>query len=514
MTASPERRGPTPVLALVLLSPLAVFLALAAFSYPSLDDWHFAAIARRDGVVGGTLDHLRGWGGRFTVIPANLLLHSLPYPALVFPAAIAGNLLALVVAWRLLLPGGLARPWWWAAAAAGLTASTLPRQAEGLYWMCGMLAYVAPFTLVALLVGVLRHLPESRWSPPLLVCGGTALAGCGETVVALGGVTACGLWALGLRQARWLALGLLLGFALSMAAPGTWVRLRSSDGPALHDGTWTEALSRSWTLNWQLALGLVRGPMPFALLAAAVLGSRCGSRMPARLPLLAVPVMALGGTAALLPSMLALGSAEGRQQDAVWLLLLSWALASAWWLGARYPRWPGAPQAAPGTAPAPAGRGLMAGAAAAALLSMADGPPQQDGPALAAYLLGVLVLLLGVWRLRAAASIWLLGGLATLALWLSPPLQTGCLDLLVRAPLRRHDQGLRDAGVRALAAQGVLRIRVPYPEPRFHPTTISVGDLSTAGCWWNRSYAQVHGVAEVGADPRCVAAEPMPATGP
>lgn len=514
MITTPESRGPTPILALILASPLAVFLALAAFSYPALDDWHFAVIAKEHGVIGGTLDHLRGWGGRFTVIPANLLLHSLPFPGLVFPAAIAANLIALVVAWRLLLPTGVVHPWLWAVAAAGLMASTMPRQAEGLYWLCGMLAYVAPFSLVALLVGLLRHQPNSRWLPLLLACGGVLLSGCGETVTALGGATACGLWALGRPQARWLGLGLLLGFALSMAAPGTWVRLRSSDGAVLHSGTWMEAVSLSWTLNWRLAIGLVQGPMPFALLTAAMLGSRSAPPISSRLPLIAIPVMAIGGSAALLPSVLALGLAEGRQRDAVWLLLLSWALASAWWLGARFSHWLGAPQPDFGKTTAPAGRGLVVCAAAAALLSIADGPPQQDILVLSAYLLGTLVLVLGVWRLRAFACTWLLGGLATLSLWLSPPLEVACLDLLVRAPYRRHEQSLRDAGVRALAAHGTRNIRVPFPEPRFHPTTISISDLSTAGCWWNQSYALLHGVDEIRADPRCVVAEPMPPKAP
>lgn len=393
-------------------------------------------------------------------------------------------------------------------------ASTMPRQAEGLYWLCGMLAYVAPFNLVALLVGLLRHKPESRWIPLLLAGGGVVLSGCGETITALAGATACGLWALGLPQARWLGLGLLLGFALSMAAPGTWVRLRSSDGPALRGGSWVEALSLSWTLNWRLALGLVQGPMPFALLAAALLGSRSVPTMSTRLPLIAIPVMAIGGTAALLPSALALGLAEGRQRDAVWLLLLSWALASAWYLGARFPHWLWTPRPDFGNAATPAGRGLVVCAAAAALLSIAEGPSQQDLQVLSAYLLGSLVLILGVWPLRAVACPWLLAGLATLSLWLSPPLEVACVDLLARAPQRRQEQSLRDAGVRILAAHGARHIRVPYPEPRFHPTTISISDLSTNGCWWNQSYARFHGVAEVSADPRCVVAESLPQKGP
>jgi hypothetical protein len=489
----------------VLASPLAVFLALAVFAYPATDDWVFAAMAQDRGIVAGTLDHLRGWGGRFTAIPANLLVHSLPYPWLAFPAAIAANLLGLVLAWRMLLPRDLAHPWLWSVAAAGLLAATLPSRAEGLYWLCGMIAYVAPFTLVAVLVGTLLRWPERRWLPPMLAAGGVLVAGCGETATILAGSSACGLWLLGQHRARWLVWGLAAGAALSLAAPGTWVRLSQAGGPAMGDGDRAGSLILSWELACGLLRDLGRGPTPFALLAAAVLGARCPVRPPAWLPLVAAPLMVLGTTLALAPSQMALGMVEGRQRDAAWCQLLPWALACAWWLGARHPAWlirPAAAAAAPGL--------IVAGILA--VLLTAAGEPRFDSLAmLAAWMVGLLVLGGGVWWMRRATTPWLLAGMAVLAMWMSGPLAVGWLDLLVRAPHRRGEQWARDAGVRTLAAQGVRHLRVPFPDPNHFPSTISVGDLANASTWWNRAYARRQGVETVACDPRCVAAEPLPA---
>lgn len=505
-TPPPGGGGPSPAIALVLASPLAVFLALAVFAYPATDDWVFAAMAQERGIVGGTLDHLRGWGGRYAAIPANLLVHSLPLPWLAFPAIIAANLLALVLAWRLLLPRGISHPWSWSIAAAGLLAATLPSRAEGLYWLCGMIAYVAPFTLVAVLVGALRRWPERRWLPPTLMAGGVLVAGCGETVTILAGFSACGLWLLGQSRARWLVWGLAAGAALSLAAPGTWVRLGQAGGPALGGGGWAGSLIASWDLACGLLRDLGRGAAPFALLTAALLGSRSPTR-PASwlLPLVAAPLVLLATTLALAPSQLALGVVEGRQRDAAWCLVLPWALACAWWLGARHPAWlirPSSAIAAPG----------LVGAGTLALLMTATGnPPFGSTPVVAAWIGGLLVLGVGVWWLRRATTPWLLGGMTMLAMWMSGPLAVGWLDLLVRAPHRRGEQWVRDAGVRILAAQGVRQLRVPFPDPNHFPSTISVGDLANANTWWNKAYARRQGVESVACDPRCVAPEPLPA---
>lgn len=504
MSAPPGGGGPSPAISLVLASPLAVFLALAVFAYPATDDWVFAAMAQDRGIVGGTLDHLRGWGGRFTAIPANLLVHSLPYPWLTFPAAITANLLGLVLAWRMLLPRDLAHPWLWSAAAAGLLAATLPSRAEGLYWLCGMIAYVAPFTLVAVLVGALRRWPERRWLPPVLAAGGVLVAGCGETATILAGSSACGLWLLGRPQARWLAWGLATGTALSLAAPGTWARLSQAGGPAMGGGGWANSLTYSWDLACGLLRDLGRGPTPFALLVATVLGGQCPTRPRAGLPLVAVALMALGTTLAMAPSHLALGVVEGRQRDAAWCLVLPWALACAWWLGARHPAWLIRPAAA-------AAPGLIV-AGILALLLAAAGEPQFTGLAvLAAWMVGLVVLGGGIWWMRWATTPWLLAGMAVLAMWMSGPLAVGWLDLLVRAPHRRGEQWARDAGVRTLAAQGVRHLRVPFPDPDFYPSTISVGDLANANTWWNKAYARRQGVESVACDPRSIAAEPAPA---
>lgn len=505
MSAPPPGGGPSPAIALVLASPLAVFLALAVFAYPATDDWVFAAMAQDRGIVAGTLDHLRGWGGRFTAIPANLLVHSLPCPWLAFPAVIAANLLGLVLAWRMLMPRDLAHPWLWSVAATGLLAATLPSRAEGLYWLCGMVAYVAPFTLVAVLVGALQRWPERRWLQPTLLAGGVLVAGCGETVTILAGASACGLWLLGRHQARWLVWGLAAGAALSLAAPGTWARLSQAGGPALGGGGWAGALISSWDLACGLLGDLGRGPAPFALLTAALLGSRCPTRPRAWLPLVAVPLMLLATTLALAPSQLALGVVEGRQRDAAWCLVLPWALACAWWLGARHPSWllrPSSAIAAPG---------LLAAGTLALLLTATGNPPFGSTSVVAAWIGGLLALAGGVWWWRRATTPWLLGGMTVLAMWMSGPLAVGWLDLLIRAPYRRSEQWARDAGVRALAAQGVRHIRVPFPDPDFYPSTISVGDLANANTWWNRAYARRQGVETVACDPRSAAAEPLPA---
>jgi hypothetical protein len=483
--------------------PWLVFLALAAFAYPATDDWTFRALALARGVVPGTLDHLAHWGGRFAVIPLDLALHRLPAPNLAFVAAIALNLLLLPLSLHRLLPAATPARTATAISLASLVVCTLPSPAQGLYWLCGMLAYVFPLHLVAAALALV-HAPANgangrvpAWRVPAILALGLFIPGFGETVAVLVGGSAAILALAGRWRAWWLAAGIAGGLAASTAMPGTWARLAVAHE---HGGMPLGAVLQATAAAPIHFLAVLIGQP--ACLASLIIAARLGATTPAvpdRVPARAWVVVLVPGVlaAALLPSYAALGLIEGRQADAVWLALLLWSLAASWWLGAARPRW----FAVQATAPAVPPCGLQLGAflvLAATILALIA------APTLPAVILGAFALLL-----TAAAALALRRGerplwlpavlLATLAA--TGSLHTALADLVVNAPVRRAEQAARDEAVGSLARSGVADVRFPLADPGHFPATISMGDLLGAGTWPARSYAECFGLHSAGADP-------------
>jgi hypothetical protein len=501
---------PSCLILLILLSPLAIYLGLTAFAYPATDDWCGLSSVQSMGALGTLVDYLRHWGGRYTSSLINVVVLAMPLPLTTYAVVIALHLLVTMLAWRVFLPASLPSPWWWAAGCTGLLAATFPSSAAGLYWLSGMTTYVLPFSLTALGIGILRRWPDRRWSPASAITLGILTAGCGETPAVLAGITACCLWLLGDRPARWLFWGLCFGLALSLAAPGSWGRLQvvtdTTHGPPM---PLLEAGKGALGLTVRMMTDLVWGPLPCTLLCTARLGWEHGGRASWRLPAAAVVAMVAGGTLGLAPILAAVGVAEGRHFDAVWCLLLAWALALAWWAGC----WWRERITSSARLPDKFAPFVLAILGAWCLVAAFGASPPQLGEAApwawsAGYLALAIALIAGL-RTR-MASTWSCAACAVLALWLSWEVQVATLDLVVRAPQRRAEQWLRDQQVAALAATGVRHLRVPFPDPAVCPTTISVGDLAAGGgIWWNQAYARFHGVDWVTADPRCVVVEPV-----
>ena len=489
--------------------PFAVFLGLAVFAYPQTDDWHLINVATHRGVIGGAWDYLTGWGGRFIVAPFYLVIAGLPGQWLVFPLVMAANIALFPWSLRRLLPPAMPRPWPVAIGLTGLLFATLPSPAQGLYWLAGMLAYVFPLHLFAWAVALARppgKTAEYSIKNPFVrgavlgTCGVT-IAGFGETPAILAGGSALVLAALAWRRAWWLAIGLGAGLALDLALPGNWARLAvvHPHGPVLSSAVLGTALRGTARVFTHLVLG---PECMTALVIAALAGAHAMTGKSAEhhaipRPWLApmVPIMVC---AAIIPSIAALGVIEGRQADTIWIAVLLWSLAGAWWLGTARPHW-----FCDGRVAGDSGKpGILVGCA---LILVALSVSTPLGGTLTSLVIGTTAL--GVIILALLTSVfarqpsWLGISLAA-AIAVNATFQTAVADLAIHAPARRQYQAERDRQVAGLAAAGAQNVRFPLANPDDFPATIANGDILNAARFDSRDYAAVFGLASAGSDPR------------
>ncbi|MCC7360185.1 MAG: hypothetical protein IT317_11945 [Anaerolineales bacterium] len=305
------------VLAAAWALPVAAYAELGRYTRYMADDYCMGYLAQAAGFFGAQRYWYMEWSGRYTytflvglaeLFPGGLI----PWlPGLV----LAGWYAALTWAATGLLRAA-ERPRRLAPAAllAGLTLTSallaLPNLTQSLYWRGGVLTYIAPLALGALLVGELVHLPAGgrRRGPGLGLIALTAFASSGFAevyTVVQGGALGLAILAVGMAarhgergRRAWplllAALTTLTGLLIVILAPGT--RTRAADyatppglGAVLHNSMvytgWflRDALTTRW-FGWLLPLTLAAG-------AGALLAEAPAPRLrrPAVLTLLCLP---------------------------------------------------------------------------------------------------------------------------------------------------------------------------------------------------------------------------------
>lgn len=187
----------------LLISGIGFAVALAATAYAGVftrlwaDDYCYAAVAQRDGLLGGMLYWYQNGGNRYaaflgvavsnwfgagvvSVLPAVLIV------SLVACGAYAMSGVARLLGWR------VGRVWVWLAGAgwAFFLVWTSPDRLQTLYWRLGLLHYSLPVVLWLLQVGLLaRHRLKAKRNSSVLWTAGLGLlafftAGLSETAAA------------------------------------------------------------------------------------------------------------------------------------------------------------------------------------------------------------------------------------------------------------------------------------------------------------------------------------------
>jgi hypothetical protein len=218
-----------------------VFLALALFCRPAADDYTFAYLANRDGLLGGVRTMYTAWSGRF--------FSTLVMLAAMRPESSVTNMYSLVPIGTMLL---LAGSFYWIASLLArdvirrvqaslllfvLYSALMPSPTEGYYWAAGAITYQlgnALFLILhCLLFTVLRTQTVAQRLLLFMICVPVAVAVCGsnEVIMLMTVVTlAIGSAQLLARRngAAWIWIALLLVSAATAVAvinaPGNAVR--------------------------------------------------------------------------------------------------------------------------------------------------------------------------------------------------------------------------------------------------------------------------------------------------
>ena len=177
MTRLPSRLNALAVaLAVTLLAPLLAFAFLGLFVRYMGDDWCFAAVINRVGLLEAQRRWYVGWSGRFSFTLASGIAHLCgPRVAPLLPAFMLALWLAAAswAAYQIALAARWPRPLLASLLAAELvvfaTLDTAHNIVQSFYWQTGALTYVAPLILLTFYVGVVvygvRRRPGGRAAP-------------------------------------------------------------------------------------------------------------------------------------------------------------------------------------------------------------------------------------------------------------------------------------------------------------------------------------------------------------
>lgn len=183
---------------LALLSGLGATAYAGTFSRYWADDYCYAAIVQRDGLIEGVQYWYQNGGNRFAAFLAVGVSEFFGQkavswlPGLLLAGWIGSAYYALKGAVRL-LGRRVSRVWLWTAAAGWVFVAvyTSPDRLQTLYWRMGLLHYSLPLVLLLLQTGILLNVPAGlSWRRLALVTAANGLlalfsAGLSETAAAL-----------------------------------------------------------------------------------------------------------------------------------------------------------------------------------------------------------------------------------------------------------------------------------------------------------------------------------------
>lgn len=494
---------------------LLVLLALVASVHPALDDWVSASLLHHLGWWQGQRVVYATIGGRITATAVDMtavLAGTTSYRCTVLLLLLLQALAILLVV-RRSWPG---RPWPEALGIAAVVlagvAALLPSPAEGLFWLPGAACYLLGTLLGLLTIALLTGAPRRL---PLAVAAAVIAALAGACSELAGVLLLVGLGIGGLEVARvgpqrravpWAVcmVGTCAGLTAIALSPANAHRL-AAIGPSLLSPT--QAVRAALLLPLRSAGGLLLQPLALGLLC---LGVAWGCAHPRSWPRPAV--LLVGGAAGLalaaFPALVLVGPLPPRAADALLAATVWVDLALAVALGMRLRRW---------RPPAPAGRmlapiALLAACGSAALLL--DGHEPALGRlggglgAITGLLIARRLYGLGEGRVRLDRRRLLGSGalLCAVGLVCTGNAPQALVDACWHAPLRAQALAAREAALAAAAPRLRARggvVRVPPPDPRHFPVTISVGDLTCSpAAWVNRAYASAHDLPAIAVDPR------------
>lgn len=183
---------------LALLSGLGATAYAGTFSRYWADDYCYAAVVQRDGLIQGVQYWYQNGGNRFATFLAVGMSEFFGQkavswlPGLLLAGWIGSAYYALKGAVRL-LGRRVSRVWLWTAAAGWVFVAvyTSPDRLQTLYWRMGLLHYSLPLVLLLLQTGILLNVPAGlSWRRLALVTAANGLlalfsAGLSETAAAL-----------------------------------------------------------------------------------------------------------------------------------------------------------------------------------------------------------------------------------------------------------------------------------------------------------------------------------------